>query len=381
LTIPHHLQYRNITEAILGFAEYARSCELNVGIRESHEALEIVSTGLIEDKKNFRFALKSLFCSSEENTETFDTIFDLFWGGEKAEIKSKIEYKNQSNIIRKSSGSLVMMNKGSSTVQEEEEGKNVSGANSTEQLRKTDFSKVSDIESEHLNKLAEDLWKQMSKRLRKKFRKSVTRGKLDLRQTIRSNISKGGEMLDLHYKEKKPDKNRLIILLDVSGSMDKYSFFLLRFILSLRSHFKHIDAYIFSTKLIRITEYLEIKNLQSVLEVLSHYADNWSSGTKIGECLGDFNRKFAKRSLTGKNMTIILSDGLDTGEPELLVNELQKVKLRTRRLIWLNPLKGMKGYVPRTRSMVAALPEIDHFMSAHSINSLLELENILYDAN
>jgi len=117
--------------------------------------------------------------------------------------------------------------------------------------------------------------------------------------------------------------------------------------------------------------------LESVLRVLSQHADNWSSGTKIGECLKHFNQQFAKRALSGKNMTIVLSDGLDTGEPEVLATELHKIKRRTRRLIWLNPLKGMPGYQPRTRGMMAALPEIDHFMPAHNVESLLQLETFL----
>lgn len=374
---PHHSQYKTFTEAILGFADYARKKELNVGLRETHEALQLASLGLAENKNIFRYALKSVFCSSHENAETFESIFSDFWNRSKGEIKTNRENKDQSTVQKKTTGSLVMLNKGDSASKETEEGASVSGANSLEQLRKTDFSKVSEIESALLNKLAEDLWRQMSRRLRQKYRKAVTRGRIDIRQTIRKNISKGGELIDLHLRDKKPDKNRLIILLDVSGSMDKYSFYLLRFILALRSHFKWIDAYIFSTKLIRITDYLGIKNLHSVLGVLSQHADNWSSGTKIGECFKQFNQQFAKQSLTGKNMVIVLSDGLDTGEPDLLASELHKIKLRTKRLIWLNPLKGIKGYQPRTRGMMAALPEVDNFMSAHSVNSLLELEGIL----
>ena len=129
--------------------------------------------------------------------------------------------------------------------------------------------------------------------------------------------------------------------------------------------------------LMRITDILHIRELESVLRVLSQHADNWSSGTKIGECLKHFNQQFAKRALSGKNMTIVLSDGLDTGEPEVLATELHKIKRRTRRLIWLNPLKGMPGYQPRTRGMMAALPEIDHFMPAHNVESLLQLETFL----
>ncbi len=377
MDLPYHRQYDNMTEAILAFAEYARSKELNVGIRETHETLKVASIGMIEDKTVFHYALKSIFCSSQEHLDIFDEIFFQFWGGQRSEAHSKIENKNQSNLHKEAKRSLVMINRESSSEENKEEGQVVSGANSLEQLRKTDFSKVSDIESRELDHLAEELWKQMSKRLRKKYRKSVTKGKIDIRKTIRNNISNGGAMLDLHLRAKKPDKNRLVILLDVSGSMDKYSFYLLRFVLALRSHFKNIDAYIFSTKLIRITEFLEVKNLESVLAFLTRYADNWSGGTKIGECLQHFNREFAKQAQSGKNMTIILSDGLDTGEPELLSKELHKIKLRTRKLIWLNPLKGMTGYQVRTRGMMAALPELDHFMPAHNVNSLLELENIL----
>jgi uncharacterized protein len=377
---PNYQTHPTITQSILGFSEFVRAHDFQVGIRETQEALSVGSLGLIADKELLRYSLKAIFCDSYENAEKFDDLFTEYWGLEKNSFTHRMNMQNQTNITKQSQRSLVMLGKGKSEGEADEEGKNVSGANSTEQLRKTDFSKVSIIDSEHLDKLAAELWKQMSQRLRKKFKKSKKQNKIDIRQTIRSNISNGGALLDLHYRDKKPTKNRLIILLDVSGSMDKYSFYLLRFILALRTHFKRIDAYIFSTKLIRITDYLETKDLQNVLNVLSMYADNWSSGTKIGECLAHFNRDFAKRSLTGKNMTIVLSDGLDTGEPELLAAELQKIKLRTKKLIWLNPLKGMTGYQPRTRGMLAALPEIDHFLPGHNVESLLQLENFLADA-
>ncbi|MEK6780542.1 MAG: VWA domain-containing protein [Bacteroidota bacterium] len=376
---PNYQSYESITHAILGFAAYARAHELNVGIRETQEALSIAATGLIREQEFFRYALKSVFCNSEENAVLFDQLFADYWGAPKASVTSRITMKNQSNLQKQMQRSLVLLGKGENKDGQEEEGKNVSGANAAEQLRKTDFSKLSEIDSEYLEKLATNLWKQMSRRLKKKLKTSTTKGKIDIRQTIRNNIGSGGAMLELKLKLKKPTRNRLVILLDVSGSMDKYSFFLLRFILALRAHFQKIEAFIFSTKLIRITEFLKIKNLDHVLIQLSTHTDNWSSGTKIGDCLKSFNDDFCKRALQGRSMTIILSDGLDTGEPELLANELHKIKRRTRKLIWLNPLKGMDGYQPLARGMSAALPEIDVFRSAHSLDSILELENYLAD--
>jgi uncharacterized protein with von Willebrand factor type A (vWA) domain len=111
--------------------------------------------------------------------------------------------------------------------------------------------------------------------------------------------------------------------------------------------------------------------------MLSRKADIWSSGTKIGACLQHFNEQYAKRILNGHSTVIVLSDGLDTGKPELLATELQKINLRTRKMIWLNPLKGMSGYQPVQQGMKAALPEVDVFRSAHNLNSILELENFL----
>ena len=371
--------YQSVTQSIIGFVDYARVHELNVGIREIQEAIHAASMGLIEDKTSFRYALKSIFCSSADNASLFDQLFSNFWETPCDNINKSFDIKSKINAPQPVIRSLVFMGKGKVIEGKEENTSEVSGANKIEKLRKTDFSRVTDIDSKFLEKLAMNLWRQMSRRLKKKRKHSNAKGIIDIRQTIRSSIGSGGTMLELKWNNKKPNKNRLVILLDVSGSMDKYSFYLLRFVLALRSYFQNIEAYIFSTKLVRITEYLKDKNLENVLSHLSIEADNWSSGTKIGSCLHSFNETHAKRTLNRRSMTLILSDGLDTGEPELLTKELSQIKRRTRKLIWLNPLKGIEGYQPLARGMKAALPEIDLFRSAHSLDSLLELEKYLAD--
>lgn len=370
-----------LTESILGFAEYLRSRDFNIGIREVHEALTAASLGVIADKRSFAFSLKTIFCSSAEDALRFDLYFEQYWETLAEQLKGALDIKSRLAPQKKEVRSAVFMGKGHANEKEkeQEDTKNVTGANAVEKLRQTDFSMVSSIDSSHLEKLAMDLWKQMGKRLKRKLRLSVTKGTLDIRQTIRSSISSGGSMLDLRYKDKKPEKYRLVILLDVSGSMDKYSFYLLRFIMALREHFRNIEAFIFSTQLVRITDFLRIKNLDGVLSYLSQGTQTWSSGTKIGESMKAFNAAYSKRVLNGKTLTLILSDGLDTGEPELLAAEMGRIKRRTRRLIWLNPLKGSEGYQPLARGMAAALPAIDVFSSAHSLESILELERYLAD--
>lgn len=364
-----------ISSCIIAFAQYARTKGLNVGLQETQDALRAADCGILEDKVTFEFGLKALFCCSEEDRSLFDQLFEIYWLG-KSEKIGQVEKKTPSKFLRSQEGSVVMMGKGE-VGQEEEEGKNVSGANAVERLRQTDFSKVSEIESELLEAVAERLWKEMGLRLKRRLKTSYGKGQIDLRKTIRNNIGRGGEPLDLIFKNKKNRKQRLVVLLDVSGSMDKYSFFLLRFVCALKEHFRQLEAFIFSTELRRITDLLQAKGLAATLRLLAQKADNWSSGTKIGECLKAFNACYAKRVLGGNSLTIILSDGLDTGNVEMLETELKKIKKRTKKLLWLNPLKGMKGYEPTARGMSAALPVVDVFESAHNLNSLLELEKFL----
>ncbi|MCO6479076.1 MAG: VWA domain-containing protein [Phaeodactylibacter sp.] len=374
---PHASSYNSLTEAVIGFAHLARQEGWTVGVQETQEALMAAAHGTLDEQDTFKYALKAIFCTSKEEAERFEPFFERFWGKRKGAIKSRMTYKNRSNIQRKSPGSLVWMGQGESKEEGKEEGKNVSGANKMERLRQTDFSKVSEMDSELLEELALQLWKQMSLRLKRKLKASANRGRIDLRQTIRASIGYGGDPLDLRRKKRIPRRQRLAILLDVSGSMDKYSFFLLRFIWALRAHFEQVEAFLFSTNLVRITDYLDAKDLGHTLSLLTARAHNWSSGTKIGECFRQFNEQYARQALSGSSTVIVLSDGLDTGEPELLAGQLAMIKQRTRRLIWLNPLKGMKGYEPIAKGMSAALPEIDVFNSAHNLDSLLELENYL----
>ena len=172
----------------------------------------------------------------------------------------------------------------------------------------------------------------------------------------------------------------MIVLLDVSGSMDKYSFFLLRFIYALQCNFERVDSFVFSTELTCITDVMKSGRLPQSLASLGDRAEAWSSGTRIGACFQEFNRAFAKQLLSRNALVIILSDGLDTGEPAVLQKEMKRISSRAKKVIWLNPLKGMKDYQPIARGMSAALPMVDVFNSAHNLDSILELEKYLANA-
>ncbi len=234
-------------------------------------------------------------------------------------------------VEKKTNTSLVMLGRGKSE-HETEEGKNVSGASETERLKKTDLSKLGDMEARELEEIARKLFKQMALRLRRRMKESLHSGPVNLRRTIHRSIGYGGEPLEIFRKAQRPKKPRLIVLLDVSGSMDKYSYFLLRFICALRENFRQLEAFIFSTSLIRISRALHYNRIESVLAIVSEQAENWSGGTRIGACLQNFNELYGKQLLNGSPTIIILSDGLDTGDPQLLNGELKKIHQKARRI-------------------------------------------------
>jgi uncharacterized protein len=373
-------QTGSIAESIVAFAQFARSHGFNVGIQETQDALNCAKQNLITDKAGFKYALKAIFCTSPEERKIFEKLFILYWDTNPLDLdEPKNKTSLQGSINKKTNASLVMLGQGK-TKDPQEEGKNFSGANETERLKKTDLASLNEMDEEVLEEIAKKMFRQMTLRLRRRMKQNRVKGQINLRRTIRRSISYGGEPIELFRRAQKPKKQRLLVFLDVSGSMDKYSYFLLRFIYALRENFRQMEAFVFSTSLVRISRGLQQNRLDFVLNKVSEQADNWSSGTRIGECLNSFNEKYGKLLLNGSPTVLILSDGLDTGEPSLLRNEMIQLKKRAKRIIWLNPLKGMKGYAPEAKGMKAALASVDDFRHAHNLECLLELENILADA-
>jgi len=240
-----------------------------------------------------------------------------------------------------------------------------------------DFSSVSQDDSASLEEISLRLFRRMSLRLSRRLRIREFADRVDLRRTIRRSIHRGGDPIVLAFQGRKSQVPRLVIFLDISGSMNSYSLFLVRFAYTLQKYFKRVDTFLFSTDVVEISEVLRTRNLTEALHRLSEQAAGWAGGTKIGESLNEFNRRYSRKLLSRNTVFIILSDGWDTGEPEMLSEQLRKISYRAKKLIWLNPLLGLKEYEPVTRGMIAALPYIDVFAPAHNLESLLELEKFL----
>jgi uncharacterized protein with von Willebrand factor type A (vWA) domain len=217
----------------------------------------------------------------------------------------------------------------------------------------------------------------MSLRRSRRVTISTLADRVDLRRSIRRSIMHGGEPIALAYKGRKLRKNRLVIFLDISGSMNLYSLFLVRFAYALQARFQRVRTFLFSTNVVEISDLLHTRNLSEALRRLSQRAAGWSGGTRIGESLLQFNQLYGRKLLSRDTVFLILSDGWDTGEPELLVAQLRTARHCVQKILWLNPLLGLRDYQPVTRGMAAALPYVDVFAPAHNLESLLALERYL----
>lgn len=240
-----------------------------------------------------------------------------------------------------------------------------------EVLREKNFSDFSEAEVAAARRLMERLRWRVARRL---TRRSVVarRGRtLDLRNTMRRAFTTGGETLTWARRQRKVKPRPLVLICDVSGSMERYTRLLLQFLHTI-SHGTgaSVETFLFATRLTRITTSLKRRRVDEAMERVAKEVADWSGGTRTGEALADFNRTWARRVLGRGAVVLIISDGWDRGNVHQLSREIARLRRTAYRLIWLNPLLGTPGYRPMTRGMVAALPHLDEFLPVHNLQSL-----------
>ena len=370
---------QGLERTIVEFCRFACENGISAGVKESLDALRAARAVGIAKREDVRVALRAVLCSSKTDWDLFEAIFEAFWNGLQADTsleRGKRSKKTREQESQQENAELALMGQ-SSSAPVEGEGNAVMGATAHERLKKADFSEVASADMADLERISLRLLQQMSLRLSRRIKKIASHGRIDLRRTIRRSIGRGGDPIDLSFRNRKLQQLKLVIVLDVSGSMNPYSIFFVRFAYALQKYFKCVDTFLFSTQLTEITLALRARQLRDALESLAEQAAGWSGGTKIGDSLRDLNLLHGRRLFSRDTVFMVLSDGWDTGDPAMLAETLSAIKHRVRKLMWLNPLLGMAGYQPITRGMSAALPYIDVFAPAHNLESLLELEGHL----
>ncbi|MGH7764572.1 MAG: vWA domain-containing protein [Candidatus Dormibacteraceae bacterium] len=367
---------------LAAFARLLHDAGVEAGPRRLTDATRALGYIDLKQQADFRNALRAVFVSRKEDIPTFEAAFDIFW--------APADPRASAGVIPGRSRALAMdpdrakawsaaLGLHSSQMNREKEPTEVpvssSGYSKEELLRHKDFEQMTWQETEQVRRLLEQSpWRVAERRTRRL--RSARAGRIDLRRSARHAIRSSGELMRLFRRRPRVRRRPLVLICDVSGSMERYSRLLMIFAHAIARR-EDLEAFVFSTRLTRITRLLRYRDLDRALDSVSKQVHDFSGGTRIGDALADFNRHWARRVLGHGAVVIIVSDGWDRGDPAQLAAELVHLRRSAHRLIWLNPLIGSEGYQPLTRGMAAALPLTDDFLAAHNLQALDDLGKLL----
>ncbi len=373
-----------LTANTVAFCRLLRQRGLMIGPGEATLALRTLREIDLSSSEQFHMALRTTLAKSPGEQAQFDEIFHDYWmvwdrasDLMRQQHKTEEDGKPGGDTPRQQSGSFVNVRdwfKGDEPEEEEE----AAGFSPIEVLTQRDFAHFQADELEDIDRVVVQIAKRLAKRLNRRYRLSNRRGgQLDLRRTLRRNLGKRGDLIDLRFKRRRPRRLKLVLLCDVSRSMDLYSRFLIQFIYAFQRAYRRIETFAFSTSLYHLTDLLRSQDMDGVLAGLPEHAPGWSGGTRIGASLENFLEEHGDRMLDPHTVVFVLSDGWDTGEAERLASATEGIRGRCRCLIWLNPLLGSESYRPETKGMLAALSHVDLFAPAHNLASLRDLAGIV----
>jgi uncharacterized protein len=341
------------------------------------DSLQYVEIGQRQDFKN---SARTILINRQEHLALFDEAFDLFWQAHREEDLAAIDLgkllrrrqpQKQQVVYRSSS------NGSENDPTTEPQLDRIRTYNEQELLRHKDFAHLDAAELAAIKRMmVRTVW-QLEPRRTRRTRRTRRGAQIDLRNTLRQNLRHGGEFLQLARRERKFKRRPIVVICDISGSMERYSRILLQFIYIVTSRLDRVESFVFGTRLTRITRQLRRRNVDDALRAASATIIDWAGGTRIGESIKTFNYAWARRVLNGGAIVLIISDGWDRGDVDLLGREMDRLHRSCHRLIWLNPLLGAADYEPLVRGIQAALPHIDDFLPVHNLASLEQLAALL----
>jgi len=380
-----------------GGAEAVRRTALETVIafsRALHEAGMAVTPGNLIDlgrcfdhvaitaRDDFHAACRATLVSRREDIARFEAVFARFWEAPEHLHIRKNKPGNDEDEASGDSGAEARV------MVESESGDGAGGDtprpsfdlsySADEVLAVRDLGTFTDADIERARRLIRDLVAALANARGRRYAARASGRRVALRRLLRNRSATLADgICRLPYAAARINKTRLVLLCDVSGSMQRYSAFLIEFIYALRRELSNLEVGVFSTQLTMITDLLRAKGVAGSLRHVAGRVQDWAGGTTIGSCLGTFNERHAPHLIKRRSVVILLSDGWDCGPPDELQREMTRLRRRAGTLIWLNPLLGTAGYRPLTQGMRTALPFLDHFLPAHNLQSLSQLVRTL----
>lgn len=359
---------------VIHFARYLRAKGLDVTPPVGMDLLAAARLLGLEDGRDIRSGFRSLAVVRPDQIPVFDEAFDLFFGRgvrrpPAADAEGEQTVRSYLPVQAPEGGPPEEADAGESREQ--------LGASYHERLGARDFGELTPGEAAEVRRMiAAMLWKP-AEALSRRWLPDSGGGRPDMRRTLRNAVGPRGELIEMEFRSRKPRRRPMVILADVSGSMEKYVEMLLYFAHSAPSRMGRVETFVFSTRLTRITHELRRRDPAMALRLVAGRVHDWSGGTRIGEALETYNREWSRRTARGGPIGMIISDGWDRGAPGLLSREMARFSRSVHRTIWLNPLAGRAGYAPETRGLKAALPYVDDFLPAARLVDLAGVIRLL----
>lgn len=361
--------------------------KMNIKVTTTNQLSWCNSVQLIDigERETFYHTARTNLIANQADKETFDLAFNLFWRYPRPEfqavdtegdepqpsaLQDLYDAENEENILDQWLD-----------FEEEEDAEGQEDdpiAYSVEEvLTRKDFSEFTAEDMEKAREIVAKLAAILATRLSRRKVISKKGKTIDFRRSWRKSLAYGGEPIELMRKQQKIKKTKILLLCDVSGSMDCYAKFLIQFIYGMQQELKEVEVAVFSTHLTNITGLLRRKGLVEGLNEVANVVPDWSGGTKIGESLLEFYRQFATSFSAYRTVVILISDGWDRGDADLLRRSMEMLHRHAYKLLWLNPLLGSDTYQPICRGIRTALPYVDYFLPAHNLESLAQLTKVL----
>lgn len=361
---------------IVAFCRNLRAFGFSIGPQEEQDSLLAIQLlGSFQDPESMQLSLQTTLCKTEKQLKIFPKLYERYWKELERAVDSKLEDKED----REKNNTTANHGKKAPSIQviknwlygnKNEDETNMAAYSAIEVSGHSTFPGFEDREMKEVFQLVRKLVKKIANRRSRRFSSTHKKNQIDLKKTIRKNILRNGELIEVLYKAKKKQDLKVVLLCDVSKSMELYSRFLIQFMYAFQNLFPKIQAFVFSTSLYHISEELNHYSIDESLQKVLEKVNTWSGGTKIGSALEKFNQDYSHKYLNSKTLVIMLSDGWDTGEAELMGSEMKKIHRKAMKVIWLNPLAGSSDWKPEVVGMKAAMPYIDALLPFYNIESL-----------
>ncbi|MEA2755433.1 MAG: uncharacterized protein QOJ54_1722 [Aliidongia sp.] len=377
-----------LVASLMYFARVLRAAGLPVGPGTLLTAVEAVRAVGLTDRRDFYWALHAIFVNRRDQREIFDQAFHVFWRNpqllEKALAmvlpQTRVETGEQPREMLRRLVEAMHESAGRNRLEQEPDQLEIDAAltfSDREMLQKADFEQMSNAELDKAKAAIARMRLPLMAVRTRRFAPDAQGPRVDMRATLRAGLRNGGGTIWLKRSKPKTRHPPLVILCDISGSMSRYSRIFLHFMHAVTNDRDRVHTFLFGTRLTNITRYLRHKDVDLALDRITQAVEDWSGGTRIGDCLTEFNLLWSRRVLSQGAIVLFISDGLDRAGGEGLDRVMERLHKSCRRLIWLNPLLRWDGFEPKSLGMKAILPHVDEFRPVHNLDSLEDLTRAL----